>query len=153
MQVIVGQSANAARRQGLKRKQSGDMDCASALDIASIHRELIFTQQELQLLRMQYFQLHERCSASMPGFHGAMQSGISAMQPGAWPGMSVPFLKRHALLTQVQCYYCMIAHFAISLLFTLDSGGHNFEARQLGINMQHDRSRHVAHCQIAYIVA
>ena len=115
MQSQVGPSGFLMERQGLKRKQSGDMtDYASKLDIANIQRELLFTQHQLQVLRLQYYQLHQKCQTSILGPNSSMQFGTLATQPHSWAGMSTMQHKRHSLLTQVLllllCIHAFLQH-------------------------------------------
>lgn len=92
----------------LKRKLSGDIaECGSNLDLFNLQRELLLTQNELRLLRQQYFQLRQVCQDSMQVMASASNSSVFsaksdllAKQPGVWQGVSVPVAKRRAILDQ-----------------------------------------------------
>ena len=93
-----------------KRKLSGDIaECGSDLDLFSLQRELLLTQNELRLLRQQYFQLRHVCQESMQVMESASnfsvfstKADLLARQPGVWKAMSVPVAKRRAILDQVR---------------------------------------------------
>ena len=116
----------------LKRKLSGDIaECGSNLDLFNLQRELLLTQNELRLLRQQYFQLRQVCQESMQVMASASNSSVFttksdllAKQPGIWQGVSVPVAKRRAILDQVTICKSCLSHCQLQMLCSSFDASH-----------------------------